>query len=98
MIEVRYTAEFESGCMACVTKGPRPVFAKRVQRLEYGNFGDAKAVSGPVQEVRIDYGAGYRVYYMRRGPIVVVLLCGGDKRTQEADIRRARAMADNWRD
>lgn len=61
----------------------------RLDRLELGMFGDAKAVGGGVSELRIDVGAGYRVYFARRGKMVLLLLCGGDKSTQSADIKRA---------
>jgi putative addiction module killer protein len=61
----------------------------RVERLELGNFGDCKAVGNGVSELRIDWGPGYRVYFARDGAAHVVLLCGGDKRTQTADIRKA---------
>jgi len=65
----------------------------RISRLEFGNPGDTKSVGGGVSEMRIDYGPGYRVYYAARGAALVILLCGGDKRTQDADIRRAKSMA-----
>jgi putative addiction module killer protein len=58
-----------------------------------GNLGDAKSVGGGVGQMRIDYGAGYRLYFTRRGLELIVLLCGGDKRTQTADIKRAQKMA-----
>lgn len=61
----------------------------RLDRLELGMFGDAKAVGGGVSELRIDVGAGYRVVFARRGKMVLLLLCGGDKSTQSADIKRA---------
>jgi len=61
--------------------------------MEQGNLGDARSVGSGVMELRIDYGPGYRVYYVHRGAAVVILLCGGDKRTQRRDIRRAHAMA-----
>lgn len=61
--------------------------------MEAGNFGDAKPVGSGVSEMRIDYGPGYRVYYVRRGRVIVVLLCGGDKRTQNTDIKHAKRMA-----
>lgn len=61
----------------------------RLERLELGNFGDCKPVGGGVQELRIDWGPGYRVYFGRDGQRVVVLVCGGDKRGQDADIRKA---------
>src|SRR5262249_37190605 len=67
----------------------------RIPRLEAGNFGDCKAVGEGVWEVRIDWGPGYRVYYAVVGTEVVLLLCGGDKRKQATDIRRA---ADYLRD
>lgn len=69
----------------------------RIDRLAYGNPGDVKPVGWGVNELRIDYGPGYRVYYMRRGFAVVVLLCGGDKRTQTRDIEQAIAMMADWR-
>jgi putative addiction module killer protein len=70
----------------------------RIDRLALGNPGDVKPVGSGVSEMRIDYGPGYRIYFMRRGPIVAILLCGGTKRTQQADIRRATEIANDWRD
>lgn len=61
----------------------------RIRRLSLGNPGDVKPVGSGVSEMRIDYGPGYRVYFVRRGDTVVVLLCGGDKRNQDRDIARA---------
>jgi len=70
----------------------------RINRLRLGNFGDCKSVGGGVLELRIDHGPGYRVYLARRGLIVVLLLCGGDKRTQQGDINRAAMyLADHER-
>ncbi len=65
----------------------------RIRRLSLGNPGDVKPVGGGVSEMRIDYGPGYRVYFIRRGESVVLLLCGGDKRSQDRDIERALALA-----
>lgn len=65
----------------------------RIDRLEMGNAGDVKAVGKGISEMRIDYGPGYRVYYAQRGTVLVILLCGGDKSTQQADIDRAKALA-----
>ena len=70
----------------------------RIDRLAIGNPGDTKSVGDGVNELRIDYGPGYRLYFMRRGPIVIVLLCGGTKKTQQADIRRAIEIAKSWRE
>ena len=61
----------------------------RIERLEAGNFGDAKSLRDGVSELRIDWGPGIRVYFGRDGRTVIVLLCGGDKRKQDADIRKA---------
>lgn len=67
----------------------------RLARVALGNFGDSKPLREGVHELRIDVGPGYRVYYARHGHVVVLLLCGGDKRHQEADIERA---IDYWQD
>jgi putative addiction module killer protein len=64
---------------------------RRVDRAALGNFGDHKPCRDSISELRIDYGPGYRVYYFQHGQTLVVLLCGGDKRTQDADISRAVA-------
>jgi len=69
----------------------------RLDRLALGNPGDSKSVGSGISELRIDYGPGYRVYFMHRGATVIVLLCGGDKRNQAADIRRAIAIATEWK-
>jgi putative addiction module killer protein len=66
----------------------------RIRRLEMGNSGDTKSVGGGVFEMRIDYGPGYRIYYVHRGSQIVILLCGGDKRTQQQDIKRAQKLAE----
>jgi putative addiction module killer protein len=70
----------------------------RILRLSRGNPGDVKPVGSGVSEMRIDYGPGYRVYYTRRDRLVLLLLCGGDKRTQDADIKRAIEIANDWSD
>jgi putative addiction module killer protein len=69
---------------------------RRVTRVELGNFGDYKFCRDGVSELRIDVGPGYRVYYAVSGQRVVLLLCGGDKRTQDADISRAVAYWQDW--
>ena len=65
----------------------------RIRRLSLGNPGDVKPAGDGVSEMRIDYGPRYRVYYKRRGPVVVILLCGGDKGTQSRDIATAKELA-----
>jgi putative addiction module killer protein len=71
----------------------RARIAKRIDRLAQGNFGDRKPVGDGVSELRLALGPGYRVYYTERNGIVTILLCGGDKGSQERDIARAKAMA-----
>jgi len=70
----------------------------RIDRLALGNPGDAKPVGAGISEMRIDYGPGYRVYYMQRGRIVIILLCGGDKSTQPQDIETAKTLAAEWKE
>lgn len=69
----------------------------RLHQIEAGNFGDSKSVGARVAELRIPIGPGYRVYYGRYGSTVVILLCGGDKKTQAADIVRAQDLWTEWR-
>jgi putative addiction module killer protein len=66
--------------------------ADRLRRAADGNFGDVKSAGGGVSELRIDYGPGYRVYFIKRDKTLVVLLCGGDKRTQDGDIAEAKRL------
>lgn len=68
---------------------------RRIARLELGNFGDFRSVGEGVQELRIPIGPGIRVYFARQSGAIVVLLCGGDKSSQQSDIRRARLY---WKD
>lgn len=69
----------------------------RVRRLSLGNLGDVKALGGGVSELRIDYGPGYRIYIATRGGSLILLLTGGDKSRQRADIIRARELAAEWK-
>lgn len=70
----------------------------RLRQLEIGNFGDCEAVGNGVLELRVHIGAGYRVYCARHGNELILLLCGGDKRTQDSDIKRAKLMWDDWKE
>jgi len=67
--------------------------ARRIERAARGNLGDVKAVGEGLSELRVDVGPGYRLYFVKREKVVIVLLAGGDKSTQQADIRRARKLA-----
>ena len=68
----------------------------RIERMKNGNFGDSKTVGGGVFELRIDAGKGYRVYFKNNGKEIIILLVGGDKSTQEADIKTAKKMAEDF--
>src|SRR5882724_1129629 len=97
MIEVLKTDLFDRWF-----RGLRDVRAKvrideRIERLEAGNPGDVKPVGSGVSEMRIDYGPGYRLYFVRHGNVRIVLLCGGDKGSQKRDITRAIRLAEGLR-
>src|SRR2546423_1476 len=89
MIEVRQTNEFKNWLRRLNDQNAYVRIVARIRRMEQGNTGDARSVGGSIMEMRIDYGPGYRVYFTRHGRTIVILLCGGDKRTQRQDIRRA---------
>lgn len=87
--------EFDAWLSGLRNKKAKAKIALRVERAEQGNFGDCEAVGDGVSEMRIHYGSGYRLYFTRRGEIVYLLLLGGDKSTQQRDIRKAVEMANN---
>jgi len=93
MVEVRQTAGYARWFKKLRDQQARARIDVRIRRLSLGNPGDARAVGEGVLELRIDYGPGYRVYYIHRGRSVVILLAGGDKRTQDRDIRAAKELA-----
>lgn len=93
MIDVRETPVFTRWMAKLRDQKAVANIAKRIERMANGNPGESKSVGAGVSEMRIDYGPGYRVYYVRRGTTIVVLLCGGDKSTQDKDITRAKELA-----
>ena len=95
MLEVRRTAVYARWLDGLRDVRARARVLVRVERLAAGNPGDVRPVGEGVSEMRIDYGPGYRVYFKRQGLTVVVLLAGGDKRTQNDDIDTARRLARN---
>lgn len=92
MIEVRRTDEFSSWLKSLKDNVGKAKIITRIQRMETGNFGDAKFFDG-IGELRVNFGPGYRVYFAKRGAVLVILLCGGDKGSQDRDIRKAIEMA-----
>lgn len=98
MIEVRKTETYAAWFAALRDRRAKARIDIRIRRLSLGNAGDAKSVGGGVSELRIDYGPGYRLYFVRRGAAVVILLCGGDKGSQARDIERAQKMAGELED
>jgi putative addiction module killer protein len=93
MIEVRQTHEFSKWLLKLQDKAARARIEVRIRRLGLGLVGDVKPVGEGLSELRIDYGPGYRVYFCQRGSLIVILLVGGDKRTQDRDIRAAQKLA-----
>lgn len=92
MTEIRQTRAFEQWRAGLRDTLVRKRIGARIDRLSFGNFGDAKPVGDGVRELRLDFGPGYRIYFVQRGKLIVVLLCGGDKGTQTRDIVRAKEM------
>ena len=92
MIEVRKTSEFENWLTNLRDQRAIARVATRIARVEAGLMGDVKYFDG-IGELRIDYGPGYRIYFAKRGQTIILLLCGGDKRSQKRDIKRAVSMA-----
>jgi putative addiction module killer protein len=93
MIEVRETEAYADWFASLRDLQARARVLVRIRRLSLGNAGDVKAVGEGVSELRIDYGPGYRVYFVRRGALLIVLLGGGDKRSQRRDIAAALELA-----
>ena len=93
MIEIRQTETFAAWFAKLRDRGAKARVLVRIDRLSLGNPGDVRPVGEGVSEMRIDYGPGYRVYFVRRGEQVVVLLAGGDKSSQARDIATALRLA-----
>ncbi len=93
MVEIRQTDVYARWFRRLRDRQARVRIDNRIRRLSLGNPGDVRPVGEGVSEIRIDYGPGYRVYFAQRGEVLVVLLAGGDKDSQERDIRRALELA-----
>lgn len=93
VLEIRQTEEYAAWFKRLRDQQAQARINTRVRRLSLGNPGDVKPVGEGVSELRIDYGPGYRVYFIQRGNTLIVLLAGGDKRTQDRDIHTALQLA-----
>ena len=98
MIELKQTKTYEKWEAPLRDKPARTIIAARLMRLAEGLPGDVEPVGEGVSELRIHYGPGYRVYFQRRGNLLVVLLCGGDKSAQARGIATAKKLATEWSD
>ena len=98
VIEIVKSSRFDRWLRALKDGRARARVEARILRLSMGNPGDVEPVGGGVSELRIDCGPGYRVYYLQRGNVLIVLLCGGDKSSQDDDVRVALKIASEWKD
>jgi putative addiction module killer protein len=92
-VEIRQTDEYSRWFQKLRDRQARARILARIRRLALGNPGDVRSVGEGVSELRIDYGPGYRVYFASLGDAIVILLIGGDKRTQKRDIDKAKSLA-----
>ena len=93
MIEIRQTETYRKWFDSLKDRNARMRIDIRIRRISLGNFGDVKPVGEGVFEIRIDYGPGYRIYYLQKKNTVIILLLGGDKSTQSKDIQKAHELA-----
>lgn len=91
-VSVLQTDEFRDWLDRLRDERAKARIAARIRRMEQENPGDVRALGGGLIEMRIDFGPGYRIYWVRRGRSIILLLCGGDKRSQQRDITKARAL------
>jgi putative addiction module killer protein len=96
MMELKQTEVFRKWRAKLRDERARALIASRLDRLAFGNAGDVRPIGQGISELRIDYGPGYRVYFRQRGTTIIILLCGGDKRTQDRDIKLAKRLAAEW--
>jgi putative addiction module killer protein len=97
VLEIVKSETFDAWFSSLKDRQAKARILARIDRLGLGNPGDVKPVGSGMSEMRMDHGPGCRVYYIQSGPVVVVLLCGGDKSTQSADIKRAIAISKVWK-
>ena len=93
MLEVRQTTTYADWFLSLRDRTAKSRINIRIRRLSLGNPGDVKSVGEGVSELRLNYGPGYRIYFIKKADVYVVLLAGGDKSSQSADINKAKALA-----
>jgi len=98
MIQIQQTETYAKWFAGLRDRVARARIDIRIRRLSLGNAGDTKPVGEGVSELRVDHGPGYRVYFIQRGEVVIVLLAGGDKSTRDKDIRNAKALANDLKE
>lgn len=96
MFEIRKTPEFDSWLKKLKDSSVKARIASRIYRLENGLMGDVKPVGSGISELIIHLGSGFRIYFKQVGDQIILLLCGGDKSTQQKDINKARELAEYW--
>ena len=97
-MQILRSDEFDAWLRKLRDERARARIQARILRLSMGNAGDAKPVGQGISEMRIDYGQGYRVYFIQRGDELIVLLCGGDKSSQDRDIKQSKSIAMRWKE
>jgi len=93
MYEIETTGEFDAWLDGLSDNKTQKVIIKRIRNMSLGTLGKVRPLEGGLFEAKIDYGPGFRMYFINKGKRIIVLLCGGDKSTQSKDIKKAREMA-----
>ncbi len=95
-MQLKWTVEFQDWIDHLRDRRAQAIIDARIARLRERNFGQTRSLDSGLSELKIDFGPGYRIYFTRRGDLLVVLLCGGDKSSQTRDIARARALLEQF--
>lgn len=96
MIEIRQTEQVKKWLKALKDSTAKAKILIRIERMKEGNFGDVNSIGDGYSELKIHQGKGYRVYFANRNNQIILLLCGGDKTTQQDDIKKAKVIAEQW--
>ncbi|WP_026987825.1 type II toxin-antitoxin system RelE/ParE family toxin [Fodinicurvata fenggangensis] len=96
MMDIKQSETFRKWLGKLKDRRARTLITARINRLAEGLPGDVQPIGGGLSELRIHYGPGYRVYFQQRGDVLILLLCGGDKKSQSRDIEKAKKIAEDW--